>query len=53
MGPTRKKFFEIKPSKMARNASPRLKLSLFLSNILGSIFFCDVSENSLLDQRKN
>ena len=53
VGPTRKKFFEIKPSRMAKNASPKLKLSLLLSNFLGLIFFCDVPENPLLDQRKN
>ena len=44
------KLFEIKPSRMAKNAS--LKLLLFLSNFLGLIFFCDVPENPLLDQWK-
>ena len=34
--------------RMAKNVSPRLKLSLFLSNLLGLIFFCDVPEILLL-----
>ena len=51
-GPTQKEFFDIMPSSMAKNASPTLKLSLFLSNFLGLIFVCDVPENPLLDERK-
>ena len=30
LGPTRKKIFETKPSRMAKNASPRLKFNKFL-----------------------